>query len=656
MIATLPLHGTWDHVGYRIVNLGKLKVPELTIADCTFSKREATKYIILHLILGMKGGGPQTTTKTAHRIQVKNSIASSLLYEGHELSWVSQMVDKLIDAISVKQAAPVTTMPPGPSRINAIYALMKQANLEIPTIKSALTSQGAMQQKSKKRLPVMPCPSNYRVIPGTLLNEDDSHAHQAKELHAHQRGFCLVTLDEATPWLNSGELISADELALIVIGHVTVDTPLKVAHHTLPCIDQQNRECLLACSIFQLGEKSIRVTQWADQKVAQDHTTMVAVTIWRDEVDSEWSQICSNPFQFVRRTLNHNDAIVAMWGKSFRKNKTACAPRDAASLQIHCSLKDSALKQIMLDSGYNHLWLTPKQQNGRPHEDWKLIWLDPAIQLPETKVIGAKLTAFCGISKGTNRFAVRVMATQFETSWKIIHPGVAPPEQVPADFLYKLDNLPFGTTQKMLQDWATHHKLRIRAIRALGPRGWLIGTPAELPSQQYAFNGTPILIRPVQPRHIQHADPVVAGPKPVNSTLVTTPLQGDPWARWQGTGLSTPPARPASSQTGPTESKLQEHDTRLEEITATLASLKDEQSQHKKHFVDLQAELKTRDTKIIGHLDHQIQNLRTEMDQSFTQALKNQSQKFDSNLQELKQILLASAAKRKTPEGQDEEM
>lgn len=458
------------------------------------------------------------------------------------------------------------------------------------------------------------------------------------------------------PWLQSNEKVSADELAIVILGHANIETPHDVEYHTLPCRDQQQRECLMACSIFQLGERSVKVKKWANQEVETDHTTMCAITLWKEECEDEWMTIVQNPFQFVRRTLNNNEAIVAMWGKSFRRNKSPCAPRDATSVQIHCSLKDDSLKKIMLESGYNRLWLTPKQQNGRPHESWKLIWLQPGVQLPETKVLGARLTSFCGISKGTNRFAIRVTESTFVANWKLIYPGSNPPEQVAADHLCKLENLPFGTTSKMVLDWAGHHKLKMRAIRALGPRAWLIGTPVQVPAQQFAFNGHPILIRPVQPRYVRTEDPVVAGPKPTHHAATSSAMPPDPWAAWKGPRLQPNQVQsPIPAVPGPTENKLQEHDARLQELTDTLSALKVQQTNQEKMFSEMKQEVKNRDTKIIGHIDHQVQSLRQEMDQSFTKALQDQSKHLDNTLQEFKQLLIANA-KRKSPEVADDEM
>eukprot|EP00438_Fugacium_kawagutii_P033514 Skav222489 [mRNA] locus=scaffold1835:132031:138099:- [translate_table: standard] len=508
--------------------------------------------------------------------------------EGHDLQWVSQSVDKLVDAASVRLVAPLTSMPPGNGRLQAIYQMMRQNQIDIPPCNSKLTSQVALQQKHKKR-------------------------------------FCLTTMEAAAPWLQAAETVSSDELALIVVGTVGVDTQLPVSTHTLPCTDKQQRQVLLAVTVIQLNEKHVAVKQWANQQVATDNTTMMAITLWRDELEDHWMSLSSNPFGHIRKILGpHQDAVVSMWGKSYRKNKGACQPKDASSLQIHCTLKDDALKPVLQEGGYNHLWFTPKSNEGKPHSDYKLIWLAPEVTLQETKVIGAKLSSFYGISRGANRYAIRVASSSFAASWKLIHPGSEPPEQVAAEFLYKLESLPFGTTSNMLNQWSTHAGFKMKAIRALGPRCWLIGTPKELPVQQYAFNGAPILINPVKPRY-DRLDPIVAGPKPSLSTQA------------------------------PHGNQVTGQDSKLQDMASSLAAMQANQAEQQQHIASLKEDMHKREQKVLGHIDGQIQHLRNEMDQSFSQALKQHRQHFDDNLAEIKQLLLANQ-KRKNPADGDEEM
>ena len=58
------------------------------------------------------------------------------------------------------------------------------------------------------------------------------------------------------------------------------------------------------------------------------------------------------------------------------------------------------------------------------------------------------------------------------------------------------------------------------------------------------------------------------------------------------------------------------------------------------------------------HIEARLDTLRTELDQSFTSALQAQSQHFDTNLSEIKQLLIGqmASAKRKEPERSDADM
>ena len=47
---------------------------------------ESRQAILMHLIRGFHGGGPGS--KQQQRVQIKNSLAGSLLEQGHDLKWI----------------------------------------------------------------------------------------------------------------------------------------------------------------------------------------------------------------------------------------------------------------------------------------------------------------------------------------------------------------------------------------------------------------------------------------------------------------------------------------------------------------------------------------------------------------------------------------
>eukprot|EP00438_Fugacium_kawagutii_P027555 Skav207074 [mRNA] locus=scaffold1909:297835:302331:+ [translate_table: standard] len=636
---------------FRIVSRGKQLMPERTIGECLEDPNRTG--VTLNLIPACHGGGGPPTNKQGQSTQVKNSIAGSLLQEGYSLDWVSKAVDELVRTIGVKSLLPVTSKPQGVGRMQEILSLLKQANVEIPENHPKLTSGHALHQKQKRRVH-QPSPKNYLIQDGTLLYQDGSVATQLKEFAPHHRGFYLASYEEASEWIKSGSTIGTDELAIIVFGNPGWETPLKSFQTTLPCVDEQMRQVLAAVTVFQLGSSHIKLKEWDDQKVATPNSTLVSLTLWKEEWIEQWPQIVGNPFAFIRNHLNLGESVTAMWGKSFKDGKQTTSPLASKSLQVHCSIKEDSLTHLLRESGHSGVWVTPKNADGKPCDRWKMIWLGSDITLPNAKIKAAKVPQACGLAKSGPRFAIRVPKAVFTASWKQIFPDTEPPEDITTEFLYKLEGLPFGVTAQALSQWATHLGWKVKPIRALGPKGWLVGCPKHPDSMQLAFNGMPLLLRLVTPRQVQQLDPILAGPRPSMKTQPkgsnnSVPLIGDPWARYEGPKpQSIPSSNPGSGSAGPVEQRMQLQDDRLSKIEEVLA-------QDRAQVKELQADLQKKDQEMRTHVDQRLVELRNEIDTGFSRAIQQQAKNFDSSMQELKQLLIQSQ-KRKTPGEGDEEM
>ena len=371
--------------------------------------------------------------------------------------------------------------------------------------------------------------------------------------------------------------------------------------------------------------------------------------------------IAQNPIAHIKKTINDPDAIVSIWGKAFRKGKQPATCHDCTSIQMHCTIRDSKIGQVLSSSGHNSLWATPKSENWQINPKWKLIWLEPGQSKQQAIVASAKVQGASGLVRSHNRYAIRIAACNFSNAWKQLYPNIDEPMQINATRTFKLENLPFGTTAKMIAMWAEHQGWKIRPYRALGPKGWLIGADAPPNSSALSFNGSPILVRELPGRY-QASSPIMAGPKPLqkNSRNVSQPTARalDPWANYVGTA-ATVADKPA---TGPTANKFQQHEQRMQQIEETLTQLKQDQlAQHQAQEdfqLRLETETKQRELSMQQHIEARLDTLRTELDQSFTSALQAQSQHFDTNLSEIKQLLIGqmASAKRKEPERSDADM
>lgn len=653
-------------IPYRMICEGKPFSDEYQIAECAHPNK--TSPITIHTVLRLHGGGVPGT-KQGHKIQIKNAFAGLLLSEGYDLGWIGEALDKMIQKAPIKDVNEIVHLPNGPQKLQGLLNFLKECDVQIPKIKPTVSSQAALNAKRKKT-PVLPHPDHYAVIPGSLLNEDGSEASQTMEFGCQLTGFFVATHQFAVPWLRTGEKIATDELAMLLMGELPVETTLPTIKTTLPFRDEKGRDVLIACQLVQFGDKTITPKQLDQHLIASDNTSLMAITLWKEDWEDQWLTICQNPYKFIKTHANPEDLVVSIWGRSFRKGKTPTSSHDCTSIQMHCLLKTDKMATFLARSGYNMIWLTPKMENGRPHEQWKLIWLDKECDIQQATVISARLQDAAGLVRSNHRYAIRVPASNFGHDWTQVHPNVPVPDAKDTSIIFKLQSLPFGTTRDMLEAWSKHVRWDFKPLRAVGPRAWIVGAGQMPEPKQYAFNGHPILIQEIQSRQVTLANPIVAGPKPgqrqeskASSSAQPIGLMNDPWATYVGTkGQFVPACASASNQpntgrapAGPTADRFALQDDKIADLQKVVQQLQKNQDEHGLMLAQAQEEAKQSEAAVRSHVDQQMNNLKNELNNSFVGALRIQSQNFESSLNEIKSLIL-DRNKRKTPEEEDAHM
>eukprot|EP00435_Cladocopium_sp_Y103_P049635 s475_g15.t1 len=658
---------TWifvDDLQFRLINGAKQPQDDLTLKE---GHQDSRQSITIHCVLQLHGGGSENGTKTGYRTQVKNSFASILLEEGHDLAWTSSTVEQVMQKVGTKELSTILHQNHA-DKLKTALAIVKKCDIEVPKINPGRSSQIALHAK-KKRQAVMPDPANYRALDGVLLNENGTNAQYVAKFGGHLHGYHMSTSHDAIPWLRQGEILSKDELALIVFGDLPIPTKLPHESVTVPCCDEKGRHVLIAGVLVQCGEKKIALQKGDGHKIDADGSILVAVTWWKNDWIKNWDEICSNPYKFLRAFPGIESILISVWGKSYRAGKTPTTPHEAESVQVHCLLKEDSFAPFLKLSGFNLLWLTPKTKEGKPHPNWKMIWLDPATDLQGATAIAAKLPESAGLVCQKKRHAIRVTKSSFEDCWKIIFPSIDPPEDIDTTLAYKLENLPFGVTSKMLTAWAQHNSWKLKPLRAVGPRSWLIGTGQQPPQGPLHFNGSPLLVRELKSRLLP-AHPIVAGPKPSHAKslqfdqMSNAQLIGDPWASYSGSSATKSVASNQATVTGnqaavmgPTEQKFAQQADRIQKLEAVVQQIKESQEGQEHQIAEMHAANKERDVAIRAHIDDRVQSIKHDLDKSFAATVQQQTAQFHQNLEEIKN-LLKSKPKRKsrTADQEDEDM
>eukprot|EP00435_Cladocopium_sp_Y103_P023139 s1570_g5.t1 len=665
------LHGD---VPFRIVAKGRQPSDETCLEQVWDS---ATSHLTVHFVLSLHGGGSETGTKQGYRTQIKNAFASTLLDEGYDLSWTSNTVEQVMTKVGTRDLSQLLHQNPA-GRLTFALDIIRKCDLTIPKIAPSRSSQTAASAKRKKQV-VMPNPENYKAIEGVLLNESGSNANHLTQFGGHLNGYYMCTPQAALPWLRQGELLSKDELALVIFGDLPVDTQLKHAHVTLPCIDEKGRNVLVACVMVQCDEKQMKLQQGDGHNIAADGTILVAVTWWKHEWADSWNNICQNPYKCLRAFPGVEDILISVWGKSCRNGKLQTTANDATSVQVHCLLKEDAFAPFLKLSGFNSLWLTPKTKDGKPHPGWKMLWLDGSFDLQSATVQAAKLADSAGLVKQNGRYAIRVPKASFEDSWKVVYPQTAVPTDVDTSRIYKIESLPYGVTNKMLLEWAAHVNWTLKPLRAMGPKAWLVGCSSEPPAGPLHFNASPLLVREVRGKFQHTSHPIVAGPKPAQTSeksmdfakMSNAQLIGDPWASYSGPKPNPGPsttvsghANPANANPtmGPTEQKFAQQADRLTKLEAVVKTIQEGQTSQSEALEKMKHENADRDKAIRSHLDERLKSVQADLTQSFSTALNQQTANFESNMAEIKALLQKKPEKPKrkvrsqNEDGEDQDM
>lgn len=196
----------------------------------------------------------------------------------------------------------------------------------------------------------------------------------------------------------------------------------------------------------------------------------------------------------------------------------------------------------------------------------------------------------------------------------------------------------------------------LRPLRALGSKA----SPVAILS----WNGSPVLATSISYRQSEFRQPIAAGPRfpslaDTSKGCKETPWQNgeDPWTAW----IRTHPGQtPAASQAmvrqvqGPVEQRLATQDEKIQGLEERMQTMIDMQAKQQNTIQQVQTEQQGAEQRLSTQLTSAIEGVKQELSASFAGALSQQSTSFNSNLQDIKQLILQS--KRKSATRNEEDM
>lgn len=642
----------------RIVCRGHKISNEVCLGELHFSTRHEA--ILVHVVPALSGGGGPTT-KNSQKTLHKNAIAGVLLEQGYDIQWTSKAVEQLTSQFGIPKLQAITAQPMGHQKLAAVQQLCVEAGITMPSLPkptSGKSQEGAPWQKTKKpktgELQIQPF--EFQILPGFFLNADGTESPVVNQLRGQTTGICLLTPEQAAPWISANQKISPDELGGFIVGKLPSDTTLNHESVVVPCLNRDQQQVLISGVLVQFGGKNITFQKGDDATINAETSHLVAVTLLRaDWTLDQWQEAVRSPNHFIQKVLEEDSitgAITAMWGKSLRAGRSPASPAQATSMQVHVTVSEPSLTKLLSRSGFNKVYCTPKTVHGRLDPQFKVIWLTGEV----TRAIAlAATTCHClGLVKGRDNFGLRYAEQHFSKAWQVIHPGVTEPTKLAGDKVFKVEGLPFGATTGMLQQWLQHIKWLAEPVKALGPQAWLLRSDHNPPQGLIMFNASPVLVRLLPPRAENNR--LVVGPRPkledgsnnqgkpnssAHSSGLSTP---DPWAQWQGPRLS-----PTVSRTieGPVEKRLSEQDEKIQSLQKDIEKIALGQKQFEDKTTRSFKEAEERDKNNVSQMQAAMKGIQKDLEQSLSKSLQSNAQVMQEQLQELKSLFTSSALKRR---------
>lgn len=611
------------------------------------------------------GGG----VKELNRTQVKNSLATTLLERGHDLAWVSQVADELITKAGMKDTSALAQLPGGSERTTSILRMCTDCGIDIPQIQKTKAVKHAAHtegQRQRQKKPVPPAPDQYTIEPGYLRNADGTPAAQIDKITTQRTGVCILSVAQAEPWIRENALVSKDELAAFVIGKIEAPANLHCQDICIPCRDAADRQVIMSGSLLQLGERHVQPSQPKDKQVSLQQCQVVALTVWKQDWSPDaWSDLLKSTYTSFRRHVQagaQHDVILSAWGRSLRHNNKPATDSTATSIQIHVTIRKTALTEVLSQSGFNFIWANPKDDQGKPDSTWKIIWIQGDIAHATAKA--AQVDTCCGLVRGRASLGLRFRAADHDDAWDVIHPGLTKPADTGGALTFKLEPLPYGCDATTLAGWAQLQGWSIRPIRAVGPRGYLVSSAGDPPPGVLQFNGQPILAKPMAAKHRAPSHAIIAGPRPTRGSQIKAVNESSPdglpdaWADYRARHPQQFPAPAAASHQaarqvdGPIEARFKQQASRLEDLETSLKEVRAQQDTMGKAIQSAEAAAERRSQETTVFVKEAITSIKAEVEKTVTRALSRQSEQLNNNLTDLKQLFLQQINKRPREEGE----
>ena len=638
-----------DHVPVRTIIHGRRQDHGQLIMD--YWKPDQLE-IKVFLVCALHGGG----NKEGMQVMAKNKLATHLLQQGSKLDEVTSFVNKVVHTIGFTRVLQAFDSD-NPQKIAvALQEIAKQCGVQVPgvTVKEATQAKvNAAVKRKGLHLQSTLTSSLFTLAEGFFNNEDGSPAQILPVFSTTESGVTLMDYKDSQEWVGSTKL-TADELAIVVLGTAHSFQEVVGQKISFPAIDQQGNSVVLNGVLYQLGEKLIKVNTSNRTMIKGTDSVVVSFSMHADEFNAQmWASIVAAPVRYAQNQWAKDGLkdvmLSAPWNRTWKNSKNiAVAPNLSEVVTFFARVPKDNIERLLKTSGENHIYAFPRADPDQP-PDWLAVWIPQAARAEVIKM-AARSVYFRGLIRSSKAFGVRVCKADFVAAWKEFRPDAPVPDRRHMPFLAKVKPFPHGTTHDDIVGWLNTIKMEARPLKSLGPDTWLIAM-VHKPKVDFAdYNGNVVLFKVLDKNKPQSAV-VLAGTVPQPSGQA----QGndDPWKDWndpwsdRSGGGSRPRTNTSSTVSRvidpPIASRFQQYEDQLDALKTSITTIKE----------DLQASKTTQKQDIAtvnGRLDNMdvnlnsgLQTLANTFEQSLATALSNQDRQMRSGFDDLKNLLEATS-------------
>eukprot|EP00438_Fugacium_kawagutii_P000180 Skav214258 [mRNA] locus=scaffold2045:510766:512697:- [translate_table: standard] len=630
--------------------------------------------LIAHIVMPLAGG--TGGAKSDRRKSVHSILASMLLEHGIPLADVPNSVQTLHSSFGLHKLTHALFLSHDDEKLAQFREMCRLSHLPIHDVSTDRKQvQHKFQKIAAKKNPPRTYqnidPSQYTLVPGFFKTKMGEPLAINQTFSPCVPGVTMMKPQDAEPWLVVHNKVIPDESAIFLIGQPPVTC--QATRIVAPALNSTQQTCLLAGYLVQMGEKEV-ICNEEDEATIQCHEVQVcSITMWaKDWSPERWKEIQSAPVKQAKQILEADGVQASMqtpYGRTFHRDEAPCAPHESTSIQFHCEVKVTALRSLLRHSGFNGVYVVPKGQDGRPCQNWRIVWVDLPIKRLETVAMTHPGTA--GLVRGRRTPGIRCEQMQFPEIWKLFHGDSPAPEQTPEGDLYKVQNLPYGVDKDVLEKWLSSTGWSAFPLKSIGARAWILKAASAPQTEVMSFNTQPVIIRRMKQKPLE-ATGLIVGPRSAKPAAIDSGTKTggnpfktgdpyyDPWKQPTANATTSPAGATSSTsqapvQPGPTMAHLTKHD---QQIAALESALQQVQTVQK----DSTAKIETRITSVEAAVAQQtastqsmFNDFRKEFHQSFQESVNKQDRKMQSTLEEIK-ALFHRTDKRKEPCSDDDDM